>query len=151
MMIRALLAICTIPMAGFASEHLLGTWKLNLEESKYDGMPAPKDTIATYTADGAGWKYEAKGTSGDGQPMNMSFAYVKDNEDIKFSGSPIGDTLVIRGGASNVNTATFKRDGKVVGRGKRTISKDGKRMTLTGNTTMADGKKAKWTAVYDKQ
>jgi len=151
MLVRAALAFCLIPMAGFASDHMLGAWKLNLAESKYAGIPAPKDTTITYTADGAGYRYEAKGTSGDGQPINTAFMYAKDNEDIKITGSMFADTIVMQNGASDAAMATFKRGGKVVGDAERTISKDGKRMTLRGKSTMADGKKATFTSVYDKQ
>jgi hypothetical protein len=50
-----------------------------------------------------------------------------------------------------VATGTFKRDGKIVGSVKRTLSADDKIMALTGKVTTPDGKKAQYTSVYIKQ
>ena len=151
MLLRSALAICTFAFVAVASDHLTGTWKLNTEKSKYTGMPMPKEQTVVYTPEGQGWRYEAKGTTADGKPISTSFVYAKDNEDMKMTGSPFADTLVIRNGASDSSTGTFKREGKTVGSAKRVISKDGKTMTITGNVTLADGKKANYIAVYEKQ
>jgi hypothetical protein len=130
---------------------LAGTWKLNTTKSKYVGMPAPKEQTVTYTNQGSGWKYEAKGTAADGQAITASFVYVKDDVEAAATGFPFGDAIVLHNGNANSSTATFKRQGKVVGNGKRVISKDGKSMTITGEVTQADGKKGTYTAIYEKQ
>jgi hypothetical protein len=133
------------------AEHLTGTWKLNAAKSKYVGVPAPKEQTVTYTTQGSGWKYDAKGTSADGQPINTSFVYEKDGADSAMTGFPYGDAIVLKNGNADASTATFKRQGKVVGNAKRVVSKDGKTMTITGAVTQADGTKGTYTAVYEKQ
>ncbi|HZO52309.1 MAG TPA: hypothetical protein VFB63_06315 [Bryobacteraceae bacterium] len=143
------LLFCTLVAASAAD--LIGTWKLNTGKSKYTGMPAPKEQTVTYTAKGAGWDYSAKGTSGTGEPTNAAFTYVKDGEDAKTTGFPYWDAISIRNGSSAKSSATLKRAGKAVGTATRTISADGKTMTITGKVTMPDGKPATYTAVYDKQ
>lgn len=148
---KTTLAVCAITFAAFAASHAAGTWKLNTAKSKYTGMPMPKEMTLTYTPEGEGWRSEGKGTSGDGQPVSSSFTYMKDNEEAKMMGSPLGDTIMIKNGNSDSSSATFKRDGKVVGNAKRMISSDGKTMTITANTMLADGKKVSYTAVYEKQ
>ena len=151
MFIRNALLITAFAFSAFAADHVAGTWKLNTAKSKYVGIPTPKEATVTYTPAGAGWKYEGKGTAADGQPINMSFTYAKDGEDMPMTGYPNADTLMLRNGNTDASTGTFKRGGKVVGTAKRTISKDGKTMTVDAKLTLPDGKKASYLSVYDKQ
>ena len=46
---------------------------------------------------------------------------------------------------------TTKKDGKVVSKGKRVVSNDGKVMTITSKGTNAKGEATNNVAVYDKQ
>jgi hypothetical protein len=151
MILRTALAMSVLTVVAFAADPYIGTWKLNPAKSKYTGLPMPKDVTVTYTPIDQGWKYDAKGTTGDGQPITMSFAYAKDNEDMKMTGYPYADALSLQGGKSNSSVGTFKREGKPVGTVKRNISKDGKTMTISANITLPDGKKGSYTSVYDKQ
>jgi hypothetical protein len=128
-----------------------GTWKLNTAKSKYTGIPMPKEQTATYTPKGTGYEYVVKGTSATGQPIQSSFTYVKDGEEAKATGFPYWDSMVIKGGTSNKTTVTLKRAGKNVGTVHRTLSADGKTLTLNGTVTLPDGKKGTYLAVYDKQ
>ena len=130
---------------------VMGTWKLNTTTSKYTGMPTPKDLTVTYTPEGGGWHYQAKGVSATGEPIDGRFNYTKDGEDIKTTGFPNWDTLVLRNASSNKSTGTLKRDGKPVGTVSRTFSEDGKTMTLRGKVTTPEGKQATYLSVYDKQ
>jgi len=150
MLVRRALLIGAFTFAAFAA-NLSGTWKLNVAKSKYVGIPTPKETTVTYTTQGQGWKYEAKGISGEGQPTNLSFVYEKDGVDATVTGFPYADTIALKDGNGDNSMATFKRGGKAVGTVKRTVSKDGKTITLDGKLTLADGKKATYIAVYEKQ
>lgn len=143
------LLLCAFAAAPAAD--IMGTWKLNLAKSKYEGMPAPKEQTVIYTAKGSGWEYVAKGTSGTGEPIRSAFTYTKDGDDLKSTGFPYWDALVLKNGAADKSTAQLKRAGKVVGTATRTVSADGKSMTVAGTVTMPDGKKASYSAVYDKQ
>ena len=144
------LAVAAIAVTVSAAD-LAGTWKFNAAKSKYTGMAAPKEMTATYTMQGSGWNYAAKGVSGTGEPVNSSYSYVKDGEEVKATGFPGWDGIVMKNGGTDKSTATFMRQGKAVGNGTRTISADGKMMTLRGNVTLPDGKKATMLSVYDKQ
>jgi hypothetical protein len=147
-----LLALClcmfTLPAI---SADATGTWKLNTAKSKYTGMPTPKDLTVTYTPEGAGWRYAAKGTTATGEPIQSSFTYLKDGEEIKTTGFPNWDGLVLKNANSNKATGTMKRAGKEVGTLTRTISADGKSMTISGKVTTPEGKPATYLSVYDKQ
>ena len=56
---RALWFVCVLVFSAMTagalsaqSNPFLGTWKLNLSKSKFDGMPAPKSLTRTVAADG---------------------------------------------------------------------------------------------------
>jgi hypothetical protein len=129
----------------------MGTWKLNTAKSKYTGMPMPKELTVTYTPEGSGWRYEAKGTSANGQPIDAHFTYVKDGEEIKTTGFPNWDSMVLQNAKSDKATVTLKREAKVVGSVTRILSADGKMMTIRGKATTPEGKQAMYVSVYDKQ
>jgi hypothetical protein len=149
---RLVVALCLFLFALPAfSVDATGNWKLDTAKSKFTGMPMPKEMIATYTPEGAGWRYSAKGTSATGDPINSNFTYVKDGEDIKTTGFPNWDTLVLKNAKANKATGTLKRDGKAVGTITRIISDDGKTMTIEGKVTTPDGKPATYMSVYTKQ
>src|SRR5437868_14417540 len=117
MFARTLFAISAFTLVAFAASPVMGTWKLNTAKSKYTGIPAPKDVTVTYTPEGAGWKYNATGTGGDGRDR-LFVCLRQDNEDIKFTGYPYADSISLKGGNSSSSTATFKRDGKPAGTAK---------------------------------
>jgi hypothetical protein len=150
MLIRVSGTLLVLAMA-LAAADMTGTWKLNTGKSKYVGMPKPKEMTVVYAPVGSGWKYEAKGVSTEGQPLGLSFVYVRDGEEIKLADSLLGDTLVLKNAHSDVGTGVFKRGGKVVGQVKRVLSKGGNVMTLEGTTTLTDGSRASYTSVYEKQ
>jgi hypothetical protein len=150
MLNRILVTLCMVAAAAAAADQT-GTWKLNTAKSKYTGVPAPKELITTYTPAGSGWRYEAKGTSGTGDPINSSFNYVKDGEEIRTTGFPMWDAMVLQNANSEKATGTLKRSGRTVGSVTRTISADGKTMTIRANVMTPEGKKASYLSVYEKQ
>lgn len=130
---------------------IAGIWKLNPAKSKYTGTTGNKEMTVTYTKQGTGWTYEAKGVSASGEPITRSYTYVKDGEEIKTTGFPNWDGIVLKNAATDKSTSTYMRQGKAVGNGTRTISADGKTMTIRSTVTLPDGKKATLLSVYEKQ
>ncbi|HET8549289.1 MAG TPA: hypothetical protein VFL57_14845 [Bryobacteraceae bacterium] len=150
MLNRILLMLCAF--AGLATAvDTIGTWKLNTAKSKYTGMPMPKELTATYTPEGSGWRYEGKGTLATGEPINASFTYTKDGEEIRATGFPMWDAMILQNASAAKATGTLKRAGKTVGSVTRLVSADGKTMTIRGNVMTPEGKKASFTSVYEKQ
>ncbi|MFN0102664.1 MAG: hypothetical protein ACKV2U_11310 [Bryobacteraceae bacterium] len=143
-------ALCGLAMTVSAAD-LAGVWKLNAAKSKYTGMTANKEMTVTYTMQGSGWIYSAKGVSATGESIDRSYTIVKDGEEAKVTGFPNWDGIVVKNSAGAKGSSTFMRQGKAVGTSTRTISPDGKTMTIRGNVTLPDGKKASFVAVYDKQ
>lgn len=143
------LLFCTLTMASAAD--FIGTWKLNTAKSKVVGMALPQEQTSTYTAKGSGYENMAMGKSATGEAIHTMFTYVKDGEEMKATGYPYWDAIVIKGGMSSKATAQLKRQGKIVGSAKRTLAADGKSFTLVGKATLPDGKKATYNYLYEKQ
>jgi hypothetical protein len=149
----ALLAVVGSSTLQAQSNPLVGTWKLNVAESKYDPGPAPTSLTRTVEAQGDGVKYTFDGVAADGTPIAYSFSVQFDGKDNPISGSiPSGaDTISAKRTDSNHYVATLKKGDKVIGTSKVTVSKDGKVTTVDSTGTTATGAKEHDVQVYDKQ
>jgi hypothetical protein len=131
----------------------LGTWKLNVEKSKYNaGMP--KSLTRTVKAQGDSVKYSYEGVNADGGPLAYSFTVKYDGNDYSVTGSgmPDGaDTIAIKRIDPNTFQSTLKRAGKVVGTATTAVSANGKVTTLTYKGTDEGGKPTNRMSVFDKE
>lgn len=149
-MIKSLaLLLCTFGLLSAADFN--GTWKLDTAKSKYEGMTMPKEQTVTITANGSGFDYMAMGTSASGDAIHSMYTYVKDGEQIKTTGFPYWDGMVIKHGMEDKLEVEFMRGGKSIGKGVRNLAKDGKMYTVEGKIKLPDGKGASFKAVYTKQ
>jgi hypothetical protein len=148
-----LLAVAGSSAVRAQSNPLVGTWKLNLAESKYDPGPTPKSLTRTVEAQGNGVKYTFEGVAADGTPIAYGFSATFDGEDNPVTGSmPSGaDTISAKRIDANHYVATQKKGGKEVGVSKVAVSKDGKVTTVDMTGTNASGAKEHDVQVYDKQ
>lgn len=147
-----LAALASTPL--FAGDNpALGTWKLNLEKSKFTGAPAPKELTRTLAADGDSVKYTFAGTAADGSALAYSFTVKYDGNEYSVEGNPPGgfDKVAFKKVNDRTYTVTQKRAGKEVGSGKATVSKDGKTTSVVLKYTDASGKSVSTTTLYDKQ
>ena len=150
------LAITAITAIGaFAADNSLGTWKRNVEKTKYNPMPPnpfKSQTMVREAVDG-GVKVTSKGQRADGTPVEVTYT-------VKYDGKPVPVT----GKGSQYDTASMKQidantftvemkmtSGKYHTTGKVVISADGKTMTNTSQGTGPDGKPISFTIVHDKQ
>jgi hypothetical protein len=132
----------------------VGTWKLNIEKSKFTGIPAPTSLTREVSTQDGGTKFAYKGTSGDGKAIDYSFVTNYDGKDsaITGSGAPGGaDALAIKRISANKAEAILKKGGKEIGKSWSEVSKDGKTTTIKGSGKTADGKDYSTVGVYDKQ
>jgi hypothetical protein len=136
------------------STAFVGTWKLNLDKSKFPAAMAPKSLTRTVSADGDTVTYKFDGTGSDGAAITYGFTSKLDGKDsdVTGNGMPYGaDHISIKQINSHMTSATLKKGDKVVGTSTATVSHDGKMLTLTSKGTGADGKPVKTVSVYDKQ
>jgi hypothetical protein len=132
----------------------LGTWKLDVEKSKYEPGPGPKSMTRTVTAEGDGAKYSFRGVTADGKRVTYSFTSSYDGKDspITGKGAPGGaDTIALKRVNANKVTATLKRQGKTVGKSESEVSADGKVTTVKSKGKNPDGKAYSSESVYEKK
>lgn len=149
-MIKSLiLLLCTFGLLSAAD--FTGTWKVDTAKSKYAGVPEPKELTVTITANGKGYDYMAVGTTATGEAIHAMFTYAKDGEQIKTTGWPNWDTIVLKHGMEDKAEIEYWRGGRAVGKGTRELAKDGKTYTVSSKVKLADGKEATYKSVYVKQ
>src|ERR1700759_3143902 len=73
-----------------------GTWKINLEKSKYSPGPAPKNGTITIKIENGTETYSAEGEDASGKPTNASFTAKTDGTDSAVTGNPYGDTISVK-------------------------------------------------------
>jgi hypothetical protein len=135
------------------SNPLVGTWKLNLEKSKYDPGPAPKSLTRTVVADGDGVKYTFAGVAADGAAISYGFAVKFDGKDNPITGTgPYGSDSIsaVKTDATHY-VATVKKGGKAIAVSKVAVSSDGKTTTVEASGTNPAGAKTHDVQVWEKQ
>jgi hypothetical protein len=138
--------------AEMALDPAVGTWALNLGKSKLDASsPAPKSSVRTYSAtpDGLKVAIHSVNAAGEGHDLTSSFSY--DGKQHSVTGSEDYDTIAVTRTGPNDSKSDFIKGGKVIGHLTRSVSKDGKTMTITSDLTNAKGVKVHDVAVYDRQ
>ena len=149
---KTFLALAMATIAAFGADNSLGTWKLNVEKSKYTPAPFPlKNLTTTREAADGGVKITSTGVQADGTAINSSNTIKYDGKEYPITGAP-WDTASMKQVDANTFTGTQRqKNGKYKGTGRTVISKDGKTLTTTAKGTNADGKPFTVTFVYDKQ
>ena len=136
----------------WAADPFAGTWKLNSAKTKYSPGPPPKNLTVKYEATADGVKVTSEGVNAEGKPVATTYTATYDGKDaaVTGTGAPY-DTIALKRIDPNTVETTTKKDGKVLSKGKRVVSKDGKVLTVTTKGTNAKGEATDNVAVYDKQ
>ena len=150
---RIVLAFAATAIAAFGADNTLGTWKLNMEKSKYTGAPMPVKslTITREAADG-GVKVTTRGEQANGTAIDSSYTAKYDGKEVSVTGNSPYDMIALK--QVNANTITDERHkmgGPYKATGRLVISNGGKTMTTTAKGTNGDGKAFASTFVFDKQ
>jgi hypothetical protein len=129
----------------------VGTWKLNVAKSKFDGTATEKSETRVYTTspDGA-ITLNASAVLADGTTQTTSFTAKYDGKPYPYK-SASADTITIVAADGYVTDSTMTKGGKPVQTSHATVSKDGKTLTLMTKGTNPMGKAFSSTRVYDKQ
>jgi hypothetical protein len=127
-----------------------GTWTLNLAKSKFGSSPAPKSEMRTYLHLGQDVTLRVNGIAADGSTVSWQTKYRYGGKDYPVTGSTVFDTLAVKRVSTNTTSYEAKKAGKVVLTGARTISADGKVLTLSIKGADAKGAPFNVVAVYDK-
>ncbi len=148
---KLIICMAVTAMGAFAADNSLGTWKLNLEKSKFTPSAPVKSLTWTREASDGGVKATATGEQADGTPIKGSYTVKYDGKNYPVTGAPY-DTIAIKQLNANTFTVRAKNTGtKYTSTGRSVISKDGKTMTTTTKGTNAEGAATSYTMVYDKE
>lgn len=151
--ILGLSAVASGPLMAQANP-FVGTWKLNVAKSKYEGVSAPKSQTREVVAAGAGAKYTFRGVGADGSAVEYGFTTNFDGKDAAVTGTGMpggADTIAIKRVSTHKTAGTLKKGGKEIGHAESEVSKDGKVTTVKSKVKGADGKEITAESVYDKQ
>ena len=129
----------------------MGTWKLNLEKSKFNPGPAPKSQTVKLEPAGNGVKVTSEGVTADGKPFASEFTANYDGKDYPVKGSPVIDTVALVRIDALTNTRTDKKAGKVVATHKRVIAKDDKTWTVEIKGTSPKGEPFNNVLFFERQ
>jgi hypothetical protein len=142
-----LLGLAALPQVGFAqSSSLIGTWRLNLDKSKFSPGPPPRSATLTYTQDGQNIRNTTQGIDAQGNAISGVLMHIYDGQAHPSTGGQASDASAYT--RVDANTFIFSRSkvGKLASTGNGVISPDGKTLTVT--TTGTNGNSV---AVYEKQ
>ncbi len=150
-LVMIVIAAAAVELAAQGADPIVGTWELNVAKSKYTSGPAPKSETRTYVVAGQDIKASSKGVDGSGKPTAAAWTINYDGKDRPQTGNPGADTLSLKRVNAFTVEFTQKRAGKVVITGTRTISPDGKVMTITSKGTTARGQTINDVEVFEKR
>jgi hypothetical protein len=150
--------IVTLTAIGMsAADNSLGTWKRNMERTKYDQKNPPSNPITSQTmireAAEGGVKITTRGMRKDGTTIDTTCTVKYDGKSVPCNGTGSQfDTISMKQIDANAFAVeTKKAGGKYHTTGRIVVSKDGKTMTNTSKGTDAEGKPISFNIVLDKQ
>lgn len=132
----------------------LGVWKLNVAKSTYENATAPKENTRVHEDRGGGFVLVIQdGISAQGAKTHSEYIYKPDGKAYPMAapGAPGVQHISLK--AIDSMTVTYQQtlDGKVTSDGKRTMTRDGKTMTLDQTGTNAQGQRVHTVSIYEKQ
>jgi hypothetical protein len=136
--------------SAFAADPIVGTWTLNVAKSKFTSGPAPKAGTRVYTESNGVYTLDQKMTGSDGKEVPFTVQY-REGQDATVTGANGIDS--IHATKVNANTWDFalKSGGKEVGHVHRTVSADGKTLTVHNTGKQTSGATGDDTLVFDKK
>lgn len=128
-----------------------GQWTLNNAKSTYNPGPALKSATVVFSSSGAdGVKVVSDGVTGTGEKVHWEYTASHDGKDYPMTGNPEGDTIVLKRINANSVETTYKKGGKPTLVNVRTVSADGKTLTVTQKGTNTQGQKVDNLLIFEK-
>ena len=136
--------------SAFAADPIVGTWTLNVEKSKFTSGPAPKAATRVYTESAGVYTLNQKTTGSDGKEVPFTVQY-REGQDATVTGAKGIDTIHATKVSANTWDFSLMSGGKEVGRVHRTVSADGKVLTVLNTGRQPSGATGNDTLVFDKK
>jgi hypothetical protein len=133
-----------------AADPFAGTWKINLDKSKYKTGSPPKEQTAMIAESGSDLDVTISGTAADGSAIMSHYTVPAQGGEGKIIQSPYEAVSGKRIGP-NEREVRYSKGGKVVLTTHNRLSADGKTVTVNVKGTNAQGQPMDAVVVYDKQ
>jgi hypothetical protein len=145
--------VVALPLGGRAAQPkdpLEGTWVLNVEKSTFKVAPGPRGQTRTYSMQDGVEKLVARGVSWDKKPTLVRYEARYDGKDYDMTGSLGGDRISLRRIDSRTTESSQKREGKPAIVATRTVSSDGRTLTVVSKGTTAEGQQIDSTLIFER-
>jgi hypothetical protein len=133
-----------------SEDPILGTWNLDVAQSKYRPGPAPRSERRTYESRPEGLKVTITRVEADGHPTTIEYTADYNSMEYPVSGSSEVNTIALRRVDVYTAEATLTHAGKEMGSARRVVSRDGRTLTITLEGTDSRGRFTN-IAVYTKE
>lgn len=137
-------------MAETASSTIIGTWVLNLKKSEFTPGPPPSSIQRVYENTPAGIRYTSTTVDAEGKTTTEQWSGSEDGRDFPVTGSPDMDVLSVKVSGRQAQYVA-KREGRVTMGGNRSITSNGKTMTITLSGRDAQNQVVKQLLVFERQ
>jgi len=153
--IAAALAACVMTLVAAAAaadkDPFAGTWKLDVQKSKFEGGTPPKSSVATITPVGDKRRLVVHTVPSSGPEVTTESTAASDGKDYPMKGSATVDTVSVIKIDGRTLERRDKKNGHVVATLRATVSGDGKTMTVVQKGPTPQGGTYTNTLVYDRQ
>jgi hypothetical protein len=143
---------------GMAADPIIGTWRLNLFQSKFSPVssemvdPRPKLHIETYREIEDRIEVSGTVTRLDGSSTSGKLSWSKQGGVVKLEKAAVSDLSIVEALlAPGEWLVIVMQDGRQVATRRKVISKDGKTMRQTVRSFAPDGKPIEQMEVYERQ
>jgi hypothetical protein len=134
----------------FCADPLIGTWRLNVANSKFNPGPPPRSQKRAYKITSAGLNVTVVTTDAQGKATTVEFPAIYDGKTYPVNGGGLIDALALVMINNFQSRATLKHAGNVIASAERTISEDGRVLTISYNQPDED-RPIDNVSVYEKE
>jgi hypothetical protein len=134
------------------AQDALGTWKMNAEKSRFHGPP-PKALTVRYEpqADAEVWTFNQDRANGNSETTSQTLHF----DGKEYSCGDVGleerpDTVISRKPDARTAEVFYRKSGRVTRRVVRTVSADGRQMTLDIQLTPKKGSAVERRLVFER-
>jgi hypothetical protein len=144
-------SVLMLGAAAQAADNQVGTWKLDVGNSKYSPGPPPKESTLKIEAQADGLKFTIDSVDAEGKAIHTEASPKYDGKDYPVTGNPNVDSISLKKINDHAIETSTKKDGKPLTTNRSVVSKDGKTRTSMYTGKNAKGEAVNNTVVYDRQ
>ena len=148
---RLLAFVPMVTTALWAADSTLGTWKLNVQKSRFLPGPAFQSEIRTYEEQKDGVKVTIRTVDGKGRQVTSVYLTTPDGQQHSVSGSGgPADSVALKRINEFTAESTLTHAGKEIAKTTRVLSPDAKTMTITYKGLDPEGNQVDYTLIFDR-